>query len=70
MFRLADVRHPADEFARHLDEAKALAVVLRRQAVREFGASFFAAAAAALRRLAQAARTSRPPMRRAAPTAR
>jgi hypothetical protein len=70
MFDPADSRLSPDEFSRRLDEAKARAAVLRAEAMREFGSSFFAAAAAAGRRLAQAARTARPSVRRAVPTAR
>jgi hypothetical protein len=54
------------EFSRRLDEAKALAAVLRRQALRELGSSVFAAAASACRRLVHADRATRPPAGRAA----
>jgi hypothetical protein len=70
MFAPADSRLSPDEFARRLDEAKALAAVLRRQAVRELGAWFFPGGAAAGRRLAHATRTAWPPMRRVAPGGR
>ena len=66
----ADSRPSPDEFSRHLDEAKARAAVLRAEAMREFGSSFFAATAAAGRRFANAARTTRPSVRGAVPTAR
>jgi hypothetical protein len=69
MFDPPGYRLSPDEFSRRLDEAKALAAVLRQQALRELGSSVFAAAVSACRRLVDADRTTRPPADRAANTA-
>jgi len=59
MFNPTGSRIAPDEFSRRLDEAKARAAVLRQEALRELGASLFAAAAAAGRRGARAVRSVR-----------
>ena len=73
MFDLPGSRLSPEEFSARLDEAKARAVALRREALRDLGSSVVTAAAAAGRRVARALRRDRAapsPVRAAAQPAR